>query len=375
MSTGLTDWDAAHELVRKWETSGGDFPKVTSTPTPVCSPKTLDEAWGDFLLRKTTVQKLSDSTVYKYRTLYRQMQEFARMCGLKFLEDFRLDGLEIFQAGWTEGPLTSLKKLERLKAFFNFAHTRGWIAENHAKQLQRPKFRRKETKPFEADEMKDILSAIDRYPDKSGRLAQDNAIRLRALVLLLRFSGLRLGDIVSCKVEHIQGNRICRITQKTGTFIKCPLPGELLALLKTMPRLSEQYFFWSGKSKLRTAVSSWQRTLRKLFKLAGIKGAFAHRFRDTFAVESLESGMTVERLAILLGHSNIQVTQRHYNPWVEARQKGLDADVERSWIGDEVLLMLRSGTQAVRREEPQKTKLFITGGKGVVPAVGLEPTT
>jgi hypothetical protein len=32
----------------------------------------------------------------------------------------------------------------------------------------------------------------------------------------------------------------------------------------------------------------------------------------------------------LLGHSNMDVTERHYSPWIHARQAQLEADLERS---------------------------------------------
>jgi hypothetical protein len=119
-------------------------------------------------------------------------------------------------------------------------------------------------------------------------------------------------------------------------------------------------------------VGTWQRTLRRLFALAEIDGGHAHRFRDTFAVEALLHGASIEEVAVLLGHSNIKVTQKHYNPWIPARQKQLENAVERTWVSDPFLK--QRGTQWVRREGSQKSILFIIGGKEVVPAGGIEPT-
>jgi hypothetical protein len=33
----------------------------------------------------------------------------------------------------------------------------------------------------------------------------------------------------------------------------------------------------------------------------------------------------------LLEHSGIKVTEKHYSPWVRARQEQLEADVRRAW--------------------------------------------
>ena len=42
--------------------------------------------------------------------------------------------------------------------------------------------------------------------------------------------------------------------------------------------------------------------------------------RDTFAVECLLGGVPLERVSVLLGHSSVKVTERHYAPWVQKRQ-------------------------------------------------------
>src|ERR1700733_12901281 len=110
-------------------------------------------------------------------------------------------------------------------------------------------------------------------------------------------------------------------------------------LLQCLPRISERYFFWTGNSTMHTLNGIWQRNLQSLFRLAEIKNGFAHRFRDTFSVELLLAGVPIEQVSILLGHSNIKVTQQHYNPWVRDRQLQLEADLQRAWSRDPIVLL------------------------------------
>jgi hypothetical protein len=41
----------------------------------------------------------------------------------------------------------------------------------------------------------------------------------------------------------------------------------------------------------------------------------------------LETGVSMERVSVLLGHSSIKVAEKHSSPWVRARQEQLEADV------------------------------------------------
>ena len=84
-------------------------------------------------------------------------------------------------------------------------------------------------------------------------------------------------------------------------------------------------------------MADWQRILAKVYKTAGVLDAHAHRFRDTFAVELLLAGVPLERVSVLLGHSSLKITERHYAPWVRERQEQMEADVRRAWKADPIL--------------------------------------
>jgi integrase/recombinase XerD len=71
--------------------------------------------------------------------------------------------------------------------------------------------------------------------------------------------------------------------------------------------------------------------MKSLFKRAGIPGGHAHRFRDTFAVELLEAGTSTEDVRILLGHTSVKVTEKHYSPWIKTRQDRLEQHVMKTW--------------------------------------------
>src|SRR5271165_6880109 len=61
------------------------------------------------------------------------------------------------------------------------------------------------------------------------------------------------------------------------------------------------------------------------------RGRTPHMLRDTFAVELLLAGVPIDQVSILLGHASVKTTERHYAPFVKARQEQLVSSVEKSW--------------------------------------------
>lgn len=228
------------------------------------------------------------------------------------------------------------------------------MSENHAAKLQIQKTRRPQVLPFSREEFIRILSACDLYADGYGRAGQDNARRLRALVLLLRYSGPRIGDAVTLSRDRIVDGKLFLYTAKTGTPVFCPLPEPVVTAIEGAPHTSGKYFFWTGESKVKSAVGDWQRSLKKLFRLAQVSGGHAHRFRHTFAVELLLASVPMERVSLLLGHSNSRITERHYSAWIRARQEQLEADVRRSWDLD---LRIQSRTDDAKLAHANKERV------------------
>lgn len=334
-SLHVGDWEKAQSILREWE--------ATDTKPQVHEPLTIQAGHEKFLV-DLRVRMLKESTIYKYDLLFRQIAGFAQRRGLRYLKELDLSTLDEFRSEWKDGPRSSLKKLERLRAFLGFCQRRKWIDTNPALELKAPKFQDRPTMPFTQPEMVKILVAFDEYAKRAGVA---NAQRLKAFVLLLRYSGMRIGDAVGCAADRITGNKLFLYTQKTGVAVQCILPDFVVREIEAAPKSSEGYFFWTGKSKLHSAIGKWQRRLQNLFILAAIDRGHAHRFRDTFAVELLLAGVPIERVSVLLGHRTVRITERHYSPWVRSRQDQLEEDLQRVWRQDPIALLEMKGTPEV----------------------------
>jgi integrase/recombinase XerD len=308
-----SSWDAASKVIGRWIEAG--------TVGPIAE-QTIVQAVAAFHLDATD-RGLAADTRKKYALLLGRLGQFATRHGITRLADLNVDVLTRFRATWLCSALTKAKHQERLRAFFTWCQLRKWIPENPARALSPIRVHRVPTLPFAAEEWSQISTALDQYPVRFRD-------RTRAFVLILRWSGLRIRDVVTLEWVRLNDGKLFLRTQKTGTIVNIPLPTEAITAWEVLPKAG-RYPFWTGNGLAKSAVADWQRTLRKVFELAAITGGHAHRFRDTFAVELLLAGVDLQDVSILLGHSSVKVTETHYSPWVKARQMQLEAEVKRAW--------------------------------------------
>lgn len=74
---------------------------------------------------------------------------------------------------------------------------------------------------------------------------------------------------------------------------------------------------------------------------------FIRRKQGHTSIELLLAGVPLERVSILLGHTSVKITEKHYAPWVRERQEQAEADVKRTWAQDPIALLETKGTPDV----------------------------
>jgi site-specific recombinase XerD len=328
-SLNLTSWDAAEELLAEMKKAG------STQVAAVVAPKPLQEAVKLFLAEAET-RNLAEATLRLYRRFIgRQLPAWAESKGFRYVKQLTFPELVEFKSSWKMKPATAAKRLELLKQFMGFCVAAEWIQKNPAADFKPPQSDEPPTLPYTEDEMKRILAACEKY-SHHGDHGKNRPTRIKSFVLLLRYSGLRIQDATCLETEKLHGDDLMLRTGKTGHGVFVPLPPYVADALRfqATKNSSPRYFFWSGNGKALSAVSSWQRTLRKVLKDAGVsKGQnmlVAHRFRDTLATSLLANGVPIEDVAAILGHS-VRVCEKHYSAWVKARQVRLTERVRATW--------------------------------------------
>jgi len=271
----LTSWEAAENTILEWNRAGrigGALQK--SMGVREAADRYIADAEG---------RKLSIRSVDRYRAfLIRVVVPWCETEKIKEVRELNFAACAKFRASWTTwSSYTSAKNLELLRMFLRFCVRANWMEKNPAEELQTPKIKMAPTLPFTEEEETKILAACDLYKthNKHGKRSPE---RLRAFVLTLRYSGLRIGDVATLSVSRLNENKLQLYTHKTGVMVFVPIPPFVADALRVQASLnpSSAYFFWTGESKVKCVTATWQRTLAGLFKKAGVPEGHAHRYRD-----------------------------------------------------------------------------------------------
>ena len=319
LNTG--NWTAASSLVHQWQSSGRIGVLKPDLPT-------VAEAVEQFLT-EAKVRNLAATTIQKRRELLEgKLLPFCAHRGHRQLRDLTVERLREFRRTWTYSPLSAAKRLEYLRAFLRFCVEAGWIERNPAAALKPTKVPHKPTLPYTDAEVERLLEAA-RALVGFGEYGP----RIEPMILLLRYSGLRMQDAACLERARLDGDKLFLYQQKTGTPVYCPLPPGVVKKIAAVANSNERYFFYDGTSQPESMVKSWDRIFRKVGQTATpvVPNCHPHRFRDTFAVSLLLKGVSLDSVSKLLGHSSIKITERHYAPWVKARQDQLESEVRRTW--------------------------------------------
>jgi hypothetical protein len=152
----MRSWEAGQDLLRAWESKGPNTALIS-----------VEDAVERFL-EDVEARHLAEATVAKQKILLSRLVAFADEIGVKYISQLTGESMVKFRAGWTDSPISALKKLERLRSFFRFCTGMKWVEENPIGTLKAPKFHPNPTLPFTGEEFEKILAAVEKYPTKNS---------------------------------------------------------------------------------------------------------------------------------------------------------------------------------------------------------------
>ncbi len=193
----------------------------------------------------------------------------------------------------------------RLNRFFTWLVERGYVEENPLHLIKPPRLDEKTVPVVSEDQMRDLLiltnPALARTPAHRFRL-----VRNRAVLYMLWDTPGRLTEISRIRLEDVDmetgavlvmGKGRRERWMPIGDAVRSVLADYLLEREKLLPNTDALWVSEQGKAILPNGIFQ---ILKRLGKRAGIPNLHTHRFRHSYAVNALRSGMP-ERVLQLVG--------------------------------------------------------------------------
>jgi integrase/recombinase XerD len=143
-------------------------------------------------------------------------------------------------------------------------------------------------------------------------------IRDQALILVLLRTGMRIGELLTLKVNDLdtKERKIHLLEGEKNSLGRVVyLSDDALFALRQwfLKRDHKKGALFYGRGRDQFGFSSVRHLFVKYLRKAGLenRGYTVHSLRHTFASELLNAGMRLECLQQLLGHQNIEMTRRY----------------------------------------------------------------
>lgn len=239
---------------------------------------------------------LRDSTRRTYRGIVERWKADHGLKRVRMLERRHVAD-HVTNAFQTSGPHAANRLLYMLRLIMRFAVANDWRRDDPTIGVR----------PLRAPSGGFVSWSEDDIAKFETRWAKGTRERL-AFALLL-YTGQRRGDMVRMGRQHIAGDSIRVVQNKTGARLAIPLHPELKAAIDDTPN-EHLTFLTTAKGKPFSAAGfgNW---FREACNGAGLADRSAHGLRKAAARRLAEAGCSVLQIAAVTGHRTLQEVARY----------------------------------------------------------------
>ncbi|OXM88137.1 site-specific tyrosine recombinase XerD [Paenibacillus rigui] len=207
---------------------------------------------------------------------------------------------------------TQSRTIVSLRAFYQYLVRERMLDQDPTVQLEAPKLEKRLPKVLTIQEVESLLEA--------PQTSVPNGMRDKAMLEVLYATGIRVSELISLDVEHVNPTMgFIRCTGKgakeriiplgaiaseiVGTYIEVMRP----KLLKQSK--SEAALFVNHLGTRITRQGFWKIIKRYASETQIVKEITPHTLRHSFAAHLLENGADLRSVQEMLGHADISTTQ------------------------------------------------------------------
>lgn len=263
---------------------------------------TVRELAQDYLSNHA-IQKKRDSSAKKDNSMIERF--ILPKLGAKKVDAISMQDIQALHNKLKATPYQANRLLSLLSKMFSLSKQWGWRTDNPAQGIS--KFHEeKRDRWLNEEELSRLFEVLSRHPNQKAA----NAVKLQLL------TGARIGEVLTAKWEDINFTRGIWIKPSHHTKQKktehLPLSNAALALLNDMnaAKLDEEEHLFPGRAKSQP-LTTIKRFWKTVTDEAGLKDYRLHDNRHTHASHLVSSGLSLEIVGRLLGHTNPLTTKRY----------------------------------------------------------------
>ncbi len=218
-------------------------------------------------------------------------------------------------------PATVNRRLAAIRAYARWARETGRTEINAANGVRGVAEQQTAPRWLSRTEQAALLREAERdLAAARTEAARRQALRDRAILVLLLHTGLRVGELCALELSDLEiSERKGSLRVRAGKGEKArtvPLNRTARAALREWLEVrpeAETPLLFVGKRGDGLTPSAVQRRLAALGRRAGVE-ATPHTLRHTFAKNLVDAGVTLEKVAALLGHASLNTTRIYTTP-------------------------------------------------------------
>lgn len=264
----------------------------------------INDFLKDYILEKS--EDKSKNTISYYITDLKQFDKFINNKGLVEIKNVDVLNFKKNLSELNLKPKTVNRKLLSIKQFME------WINSNEEIDIKMF-LKIKLYKIQEQEYLEELLEITDF--ERLSRMAQrENDLRALAIFNTLYLTGMRVSEMLQLKVSDINKDFV-NIIGKGDKSRDIPISEKLKDYLKDYVRERNQpingYLFVNQNNYNVMSRQSVDRIIKHYAGMAKVKltKAHAHSFRHLSGIRMIEEGLTIDEVADILGHGNINTTR------------------------------------------------------------------